>query len=135
VHPRHDTFPAELLLDLAADAIGISGAGRQSPLESEGICARHLPGIAHTKAQHYKSKFTLRAAAILHGGVDPGLLDEVQWWQTDDLWYWSLERLPCTSGPPPNAATRPSSSSAVGSPAQEASASREPSRRDAHGSR
>ena len=23
----------------------------------------------------------------------PGLLDEVQWWQTDDLWYWSLEAL------------------------------------------
>ncbi len=28
-----------------------------------------------------------------HGGVDPGLLDEVQWWRSDDLWYWSLEAL------------------------------------------
>ena len=55
---------------------------------------RHLPdGIAHTKAQHDKSKFALRAAAMLHGGVDPGLLDEVQWWTSDDLWYWSLEAL------------------------------------------
>jgi hypothetical protein len=30
---------------------------------------------------------------MLNGGVDPGLLDEVQWWRTDDLWYWSLEAL------------------------------------------
>jgi hypothetical protein len=27
------------------------------------------------------------------GGVDPGLLDEVSWWRTDDLWFWSLEAL------------------------------------------
>jgi hypothetical protein len=30
---------------------------------------------------------------MLNGGVDPGLLDEVQWWRKDDLWYWSLEAL------------------------------------------
>ncbi len=30
---------------------------------------------------------------MLRGGVDPGLLDEVQWWRSDDLWYWSLEAL------------------------------------------
>ena len=30
---------------------------------------------------------------MIHGGVDPGLLGEVQWWRTDDLWYWSLESL------------------------------------------
>jgi hypothetical protein len=30
---------------------------------------------------------------MLRGGVDPGLLDEVRWWRTDDLRYWSLEAL------------------------------------------
>ena len=94
LHPRHNTFPGEVLLDLAADAIGVSGATRQSPLEFEGIRDRYLPeAVAHTKAQHHKSKYALRAAAMLHGGVDPGLLDEVQWWRSDDLWYWSLEAL------------------------------------------
>jgi hypothetical protein len=48
--------------------------------------------FAHTKAQYHKSKYALRAAAMLHGGVDPGLLDEVQWWRSDDLWYWSRRR-------------------------------------------
>jgi hypothetical protein len=30
---------------------------------------------------------------MLHGGVEPGLLDEIQWWRTDELWYRSLEAL------------------------------------------
>jgi hypothetical protein len=30
---------------------------------------------------------------MIHGAVDPGLLDEVQWWRADDLWVWSLEAL------------------------------------------
>jgi hypothetical protein len=94
LHPANDTFPAEVLLELAADAIDISGASLRSPLEFEAIRGRYLPdGIAHTKAQHDKSKFALRAAAMLRGGVDPGLVDEMQWWRSDDLWYWSLEAL------------------------------------------
>lgn len=94
LHPQHNTFPAEVLLELAADAINVSGATRRSPIMFQGIRERYLPdGTAHTKAQHHKSKFALRAAAMLHGGVDPGVLDEVQWWRTDDVWYWSLEAL------------------------------------------
>jgi hypothetical protein len=93
-HPRHETFPGEVLLDLAADAIVVSGATRGAPLEFEGIRERYLPeGTARTKAQHHKSKFALRAAAMVRTGLDPALLDEVQWWQTDDLWCWSLEAL------------------------------------------
>jgi hypothetical protein len=94
LHPRNDTFPAELLLDLGADALEVAGACRDSPVAFEGIRERYpSEAVAHTKAQHHKSMFALRAAAMIHGGVDPGLLDEVQWWRTDDVWYWSLEAL------------------------------------------
>lgn len=48
---------------------------------------------AHTKAQHHKAEDALRAAAMVRAGVDPGLLDEVTWWRTDDLWFWALEAL------------------------------------------
>ena len=86
--------PVRLLLNLAADVIELSGANRVDPIEVEGIRERFLPeAAAHTKAQQHKSMFALRAAAMLRGGVDPGLLDEVSWWRTDDLWYWSLEAL------------------------------------------
>jgi hypothetical protein len=30
------------------------------------------------------------AAAAQHGGVEPDLLDEVVWWQTDDFWQYAL---------------------------------------------
>src|SRR6266487_1876310 len=30
------------------------------------------------------------AAAALHGGTQPDLLDEIVWWQTDDFWQYAL---------------------------------------------
>jgi hypothetical protein len=94
LHPRNNTFPGEVLLELAADAIEESGATRERPLEFEGIRKRHLPeDRANTKAQHHKSEYALRAAAMMRAGVDPGLLDEVMWWRTGDLWFWALEAL------------------------------------------
>ena len=94
LHPKNNTFPGEVLLELAADAIEESGATRQHPLEFEGIRKRHLPeDRAHTRAQHHKAEYALRAAAMVRGGVDPGLLGEVMWWRTDDLWFWALEAL------------------------------------------
>jgi hypothetical protein len=93
LHPKNDTFPGEVLLVLAADAIEEAGATREQPLE-EGIRKRHLPeDRAHTKAQHHKAEYAVRAAAMIRAGVDPGLLDEVIWWRTDDLWFWALEAL------------------------------------------
>jgi hypothetical protein len=94
LHPKNNTFPGEVLLELAADAIEESGASRGQPLEFEGIRKRHLPeDRAHTRAQHHKAEYALRAAAMVRAGVDPGLLDEVSWWRTDDLWFWALQAL------------------------------------------
>ncbi len=35
LHPENDTFPGEVFLDLAADAIDVAGASRESPIEFE----------------------------------------------------------------------------------------------------
>ena len=43
VHPRNNTFPAEVLLELAADAISESGASQDEPTQYEGIRDRYLP--------------------------------------------------------------------------------------------
>ncbi len=91
---RKDTFLGQVLLELAADAIEVSGASRERPIAFEKIRERHLPECtARTKAQHHKSVYALRAAAMIRAGVDPGLLDEVSWWRTDDLWFWALDAL------------------------------------------
>jgi hypothetical protein len=94
LHPKNNTFPGEVFLGLAADAIDEAGASRQEPIEFDDIRERYLPECtAHTKAQHQHSKYALRAAAMIRGGVDPGLLDEIIWWQSDDLWMWALDAL------------------------------------------
>lgn len=91
--PRN-TFLGEVFLERAADAIELSGASRVRPIEFEKIRERYLPECtAHTKARHHKSVYALRAAAMVRAGVDPGLLDEVSWWRTDDLWFWALDAL------------------------------------------
>ena len=92
LYPKNDTFPGEVFLELAADAIEEAGASREEPIEFEGIRERFLPECtAHTKVQHQHSKYALRAAAMIRAGVDPALLDEVIWWQSDDLWVWALD--------------------------------------------
>jgi hypothetical protein len=94
LHPKNNILPGEVLLELAADGIEEAGATRERPLEFAGIRERHLPeDRAHTKAQHHKAEHALRAAAMVRAGVEPGLLAEVSWWRTDDLWFWALEAL------------------------------------------
>lgn len=66
LHPRINTFPAEVLLDLAAHAIEESGSTRDDPIETETIRQRLLPeDRAHTAAQHRKAEFSIRAAAMV----------------------------------------------------------------------
>jgi hypothetical protein len=94
LHPKHNTFPAEVLLGLAADAIDAAGATRDNPIEFADIRKRYLPeDTAHTKAQHHKIEYAIRAAAMIRAGVDPDLLGEFSWWRTDDLWEWALDAL------------------------------------------
>ena len=50
-------------------------------------------GHKHTKAQHHKADYALRAAAIPRAGVDPRVLDEMTWWRTNHLRFWTLEAL------------------------------------------
>ena len=91
LHIRHNTFPAEELLELASNAIEEFGAMPADPIDSEGIRERFLPDHPFSgKTQHYKSKYAISAAAMIHGGVYPDLLDDAAWWQADDLWIYSF---------------------------------------------
>jgi hypothetical protein len=94
LHLRYNTFPAEELLELTSDAIDESGATTADPIDFEKIRERFLPEHHFSgKNQHYKSKYAISAAAMIHGGVYPDLLDDAAWWQTDDLWVYSFYAL------------------------------------------
>ncbi len=88
--PRNNTFPGEVLLDVAADVLDWCGASRSEPLALEGMRERLLPELAFRGRQNKKLQFAILAAAALRGGTEPDLLDEVAWWQTDDFWQYAL---------------------------------------------
>src|ERR1700756_1511548 len=90
LHPRNDTFPGEVFLHLAADALEWCGASRAEPLPLEGLRERFLPECTFRGRQNTKLQYAVLAAAALHGGAEPDLLDEVTWWQTDDFWQYAL---------------------------------------------
>lgn len=90
LHPRNDTFPGEVFLRLAADALDWCGASRVGPLDLAGIRERFLPECSLRGRQNKKLQFAVLAAAAIHGGTKPDLLDEVVWWQTDDFWEYAL---------------------------------------------
>ena len=89
LHPRNDTFPGEVFLHLAADALEWCGASRAEPLTLEELRERFLPECAFRGRQNAKLQYAILAAAAIHGGTEPDLLDEVAWWQSDDFWQYA----------------------------------------------
>ncbi len=90
LHPRDNTFPGEVFLHVAADALDWCGASHADRLVLEGMPERFLPECAFRGRQNRKLQFAVLAAAALRGGAEPDVLDEVAWWQTDDFWQYAL---------------------------------------------
>jgi hypothetical protein len=53
-HPRNNTFPGEVFLHLAADALDWCGASRAEPVALEGLRERFLPECTHRGPQNNK---------------------------------------------------------------------------------
>lgn len=94
LHPRNNTFPAEILLELAAEAIEESGASQSERIEYEGIREHYLPEyVFRGKSEQHKSHYALMAAAMIRGGVYPDLLDEAYGWGIEDMWEYAFYAL------------------------------------------
>jgi len=91
LHPRNNTFPGEVILDVAADAMTVAGFARATPVDFEGIVERHLSEhrISGNTARQ-KMRYSLFAAAALHGGARPDLLEDLAWYQADDFWVYAM---------------------------------------------
>jgi hypothetical protein len=90
LHPRNDTFPGEVFLRVAGDALDWCGASRADPLPLEGLRERFLPEYTFRGRHDTKLQYAVLVAAALHGGTEPDLLDEVAWWRADDFWQYAL---------------------------------------------
>ena len=90
LHPAGNTFPGEVFLQLAAEALDCAGVGRGNPIPCGGLLEHYLPECEFRGRQNQKIKFALLASASLRGGLEPDLLGEVTWWQSDDFWRYAL---------------------------------------------
>jgi hypothetical protein len=90
LHRRNNTFPGEVFLRVAADALAWCGVSSADPLPLEAMRERFLPEYSGRGRDRRKLQYAVLAAAALHGGVEPDLLDEVAWWQADDFWQYAL---------------------------------------------
>ena len=79
-----------MFLHLAADALNRCGASRADPLPLAGLRERLLPECTFRGRENKQVDYTALAAAALHAGTEPDLLDEVACWQTDDFWQYAL---------------------------------------------
>jgi hypothetical protein len=94
LHFPNNTFPAEVLLELAAEAIGESGATQAEPIAFEGIRERYLPEYEFRgKSDQHKSHYALMAAAMIRAGIYPDLLDEAYGWGIEDMWRYAFYAL------------------------------------------
>lgn len=89
LHPRNNTFPGEVFLRLAADALDWASIDRADPVDLDVVRQRFLPEVALAGRDRRKLQYAVLAAAAAHGGVEVDLLDEVAWWQTDDFWRYA----------------------------------------------
>ena len=82
--------PAGCSFNLAADALEWCRASPAEPLPLEGLRERFLPEAAFRGRQNAKLQYAVLAAAAVHGGTEPDLLDEVASWQADDFWQYAM---------------------------------------------
>src|SRR5262249_42392800 len=63
LHPRDNTFPGEVFLRVAADALEWGGASQADPVSLEGMRERFLPECSFRGRENRKLQFAVLAAA------------------------------------------------------------------------
>jgi hypothetical protein len=89
LHPRNDTFPGEVFMQLAARALAEGGVSAASPIRQEGLIDKHLPEASFRGRQNQRMRYAVLVAAATHAGVEVDLLEEVAYWDSDDFWSYA----------------------------------------------
>jgi hypothetical protein len=89
LHMQHNTFPGEVFLELAADALAVAGVGREPGVVYRELLSTHLPEVAFRGKEHRRIQYAVLTAYAVHGGLEPDLLDEVTYW-IEQYWTYAL---------------------------------------------
>ena len=89
LHGEGSTYPASILLELAADAYLACGSSRVDRLALEGLASKWLPeDPARGNAGHSKRRHCVQGAVLIAAGAEP---EDTGWWSMDDLWRHALD--------------------------------------------
>ena len=89
MHPSRDTFPGEVFMTLAADALDLAGVARLKPIHEAQLLPVHLPEVEFRGKENRRIQYAVLTAFAVHGGLEPNLLDDVTFW-IDDYWQYAL---------------------------------------------
>ena len=88
-HGEGSTYPASVLMVLAADAYLACGSSRADRLEVDGLAERMLPeDPARGNVGHSKRRHCVQGAIMIAAGAEP---EDTGWWSIDDLWRHALD--------------------------------------------
>ncbi len=90
LHPKNNTFPGEVFMELAADALEIADATQDDPIPYAGLRETYLPECEFRGHDNRRIQYAILTSASVRGGLQPDLLDEVVWWRADDYWRYAL---------------------------------------------
>lgn len=86
LHPKNNTFPGEVLMELGADALAIAAPDAENPIRHEGLLSAHLPELDFGRREAGRFRTAVLYSASLSAGLEPDLFEDVAWWTTDDYW-------------------------------------------------
>ena len=89
LHMQHNTFPGEVFLELAADALAVAGVEREPGVVYRELLSTHLPEGRVRGKEHRRIQYSVLTAYAVHGGLEPDLLDEVTYW-IEQYWTYAL---------------------------------------------
>ena len=89
LHVRHNTFPGEVFMELAADALDVVGTQRADGVVYRELLSQHLPEVEFRGKEHRRIQYALLTPFAVQGGLEPDLLDEVTYW-IEQYWQYAL---------------------------------------------
>ncbi len=85
-------FPANVLVEIAADALTLAGATRATPVSLTDAHRRYLPEwTIRGNTAHNKSRVAVELAVALHGGIVPDYDAAAFWWRVQDLDFYAFQ--------------------------------------------
>jgi hypothetical protein len=89
LHVRNDTFPGEVFMQLAVDALEHVGVARDDPFDYGELVSVHLPEVDLRGRSRSRFQYAVLTTFAVRGGLDPDLLDEVTYW-IEQYWQFAL---------------------------------------------